>query len=1184
MITRMSLKTRVFTIGLCCFLIANSFTLSVFAHLTPESLYIDTKAQQFYEDLNSRLQTNTELQTLLEVQSSSSNIASALDDVTPIIRAAKNTVVTIAVETLSLGFDKLEKASQDRVRDLVLQQINLTRPTIENLSVNDRTAYLLFLESPGVNKILGDHNDVRQLKARVQASVNGAQSNETADALTFLRHGQFQSAKALANIDTNQILFKRGQDRFQAILETNTESLRSIGSNTEDTVRKLELLGVTVDHDFKQVLQGNAEIKKEVDQIYDYLKAQNQRQIDLENKEQQRANIQGVMDSFGFLGALGQHLGNNSLHQVAIAGQSLTQIQSSLNLISSVKSAFTLADLSNFTSIGNAVLQIAKVFGKRHQGPSESEILRRAIQSVSTQLHEMRTEMHDRFDRVEKILGQMHKTQVLEFAEMRIRSYRVEKMLENIERKMNTGFQEVKGILGTLNNRLYSVENNQIIGERQRALTQIYEIANTVNGPFALSSEDFKKVFTELKTLCDTTHCNRFLVGEAGSIANVVKNFETDQSKAVDFNIASLKDFLEKTSLYQQTDAVNNPLIYAWTTAALMLLLEQRYEKITHPEKLISRAELSEVKKVLESGKSLKKFQTALQNPEIFNSLSRSYKAAMQEFATEYAQFLNEEEKQLSSEAELAWNTQYEKRIQPIISRFKSESISVDPYAIPLAFKNCVKNFHKAFKAFPNGCQEYYYGPREGVGPIHAQEYKRQREWEINYIKDNIIAAMRAPFNLAAQNLGSAKPIQIHLNKPSQVSTSFFEDLIEYEGPPGYPILPKPIGFNPNIPDSIRELEALGQGHFKLEYGFEGPQLVIKPYYYLNNSKILLPVFKTYFPYERAQIDGSIMYSIFKGPEAMWRFWVGGTYADGTMGFEQLVKEFQTPETNIWRNWCHIPTAKPHPGRREDWNQFVQQGVVAPHELDLVTKELANLKTQKLKKILLKLRQTVTQNEDAPISKALLKLSYYFYMLKAQSSLANRAAFQANQTPHFFSIQAPRAENQAPSHLIRNREDLLTLIDADPSALHSLSMHTGQAHPFMKPDAKSILDSTQTYFEEFAMPQVRGLLSPQQESPSRDRDIFDTILSRFSESVEWYQNHSLNENELSRSASVENRLTEENRMFRQVFNALGPAIMTVTSPAQQTEIYELLSKTLRNQGVVENTVRQLLLPASLSLP
>ncbi len=84
------------------------------------------------------------------------------------------------------------------------------------------------------------------------------------------------------------------------------------------------------------------------------------------------------------------------------AGKQIADAVNNLRLGASVGGLATLANISN---IGGAVLQVASLF--QDAGPSGDEIILQELRGLKELVNQLRTEMHERFDRIDKGLNQL---------------------------------------------------------------------------------------------------------------------------------------------------------------------------------------------------------------------------------------------------------------------------------------------------------------------------------------------------------------------------------------------------------------------------------------------------------------------------------------------------------------------------------------------------------------------------------------------------------------------------------------------------------------------------------------------------------------------------------------------------------------------------------------------------------
>ena len=357
----------------------------------------------------------------------------------------------------------------------------------------------------------------------------------------------------------------------------------------------------------------------------------------------------------------------------------------------------------------------------------------------------------------------------------------------------------MKNILYSLNEKLSTVANNQVISERYRIFTEIYKKLNTVIGPYALTNEQFKNLFIDLKTeICDMLPTNKFINGDSTNMSTIVKGFESENLLNFDFNVASIKDHIKFT------DPIMNPLVYSWIVSIFIIMVHNRYDVSNTYQ--ISTKELDEIKKVKTIGDSIRNFFTSL---NAFEANPNDYITSLNTCKTEYQKFMDEEMTTVKADIKVKYDQESERLYNVQRETFKTQTV---PFTLdhPNAYTGCEqleKNYDRKGR----------YRPVTYHGDNSARFRERYRVKLVPQI-DQYKASYTGKF-----------------------MTSTTNSLI----------LPCNLTFTIHY-DAIKRLLQYGIGRISAEYSVEGGQFIVTNYYVLNNQKYALT--KKSYPYDNSDL------------------------------------------------------------------------------------------------------------------------------------------------------------------------------------------------------------------------------------------------------------------------------------------------------------------------------------------
>jgi len=697
-----------------------------------------------------------------------------------------------------------EHYGKDRNREELGKEVfNVIKDIIPKNSTDIKTLHAinLLLETPSIKQYVTKNTDYINLKASVVANINLQESVENT------RYRQ-ETASILERMHFRNKLVHN-------ISEVNHGITHDTLDNQKKSIDKLKEMGVKTNDKLNELLANDENLRKSISEAHDRIV--------------RRQRVETCNKSCAFLAQVGARIQNEDLYRVGAIGYNLCNIASAIENMDNVGNLVgnIFENLVGFASIGSSVLAIAGLFQKK--GPSEMQMFSRMFNETISKLA---TVINERFDRIEKHLTIIHYTCINEFIQLKNINYRIENMLNNIEAIVKSNLNDIKIMLATINEKLTSVLNNQQLSERYKFLQEIYVYNNKVTGPFALTSEEFKNLFTTLKTyICDTVPNNRFIngYGSADNLSEIVKSFESDSD--FDFNIKSISKCID------YKEVVSNPIIYSWLVCIFMILVQSRYNERT-PRK-ISKAELSEVKKVLGLGGGIKECLTQI-NASNKTSIFNTYKSQVEQVNTDYDKFYQSRLAIIKEKHRLVNEKFYEDYHNKLKERFKIQDVPT--------------NFDAP------GC----YGDSITIGNHHDKKGRyRRHEYPMNnpnygYLHKNFYSASltKQAEDFKAKYLG-------WFIEPSKLNNG--QNLI----------LAYPDNYNPVVDNKIKELEQFQKGYYKVTYGIEGNKIVLTQYFVINKNEI---------PLNKYQYDCNpvpVVLPLSKNPNSVWFYWHGGNYSRG---------------------------------------------------------------------------------------------------------------------------------------------------------------------------------------------------------------------------------------------------------------------------------------------------------------
>lgn len=1087
--------------------------------------------------------------------------------------------------------ERLQYSIANRIEAVLTRQ----RPDFSTLSAERALSYDMFLSSLRIDPALVAKQEFLkdfQHRARAVASQKGTQAI-LAD-LNELKANDDVINQHVTDIKQQQELFCRGQLVLHSqlsLLQTtqvlshaaqqyhNAEQRESI----EAVKSKLTRMGVAVDEDLKSLIDNNQEVRKQLTVMsdkFDLLVA------DLkERKEAQRIkdNFQGVMDTFGFVGSLGQVFGKPELCRVAKIGQAGVTIATAINALQGMTAAGPAA-LTPWMAIGSAALSIFSAFAK--QGPDPHQITLDAINGLFDLIDQVRKELHIRFDQLEAMIGKTYATIIWNFAESRQQGYTLQQTLQKIQQELRSGFQVQQYSLQSIRDDLRGIASTQRVFGRYQSLEPIFPVIDEITTGQPLTEQRFAHLYHELNSKISDVHAvNVFLVGQDGEKLDVVKAFEQDANHTLchDFNIASLQAHVTRAiDDVKNEGVVVNPTLWSWEMSAMMALVKKLYPTVENIEQALFRihdGELQALEKHLNVAKRTQRFLVSLRDDKLINLLIANHQQSADKFKSELETYTLAEEAKVASELNSAWQNGVPG--QPGIDAFQSaarelfheEKIRINPTASSNWWKasgewKTPKWDHRE----SNGCSP------EGFSEIARLKnlYISNKEKEMRDFKIEYVAAKLRPATLAGQNNQLVATNEFKFFADLQVRPHFHY-AFTYPENNDLPVLPMPAHYEPPIPNELQAAEWLGLGKVAFRYAIADNKFIFKTLFKMNGVEHLV---------SKLEVNYDPM--VFSGGEGVWAFWVGGNVATSAVA-KQQVKHTNNSGTEYW-SFSDVPVTKHVKGRRDTIKREPNGRMIDRTENGKVSvpvevveikadspfitniKQSIKAKQQELTRHFAKgLVEKLKGESVSPLANALVDYAHSYYMLQAAivKGFGHHADFCANELGYFSTIQALPLSMPT---LIRDRIDFMRY----------LSSYQDEEMSFAQ-----VFERSQLFFSDNVVSAMEILF----HSAQFNRSLFDETVQKLSELIDWYHqpgHHVADEMQQSAPAlqQEQNRLLsasyQQSKAELEVLKAALLGIQDYLPPEVVRTFGVLIHREATNRGLNSLPHLQGLLPGSSS--
>lgn len=1152
---------------------------------------INTDAAEYLLQLTTSLENDTDYTTHVDELSMREAQAKEFDHMEHILKIRPQGVILVdilnGVNDWARAYNKYDSNEllencRDYVANTISAHLRETKPRFEKLTAEQAMAYRLFLDNLSMN-YLADRKSLRNILKDLQGQAETAIGTKLNQAI-HKEFGKLQQQNQTFNIKLNTIHadiirgYQLCQESLGGIRNQADGNHAEHQKQVAEVLEKMKEMGIAIDDSLQTIVTQNQEVRSRVIEMHSYLKAQAQRQAREDKAREIKANFEGVAATFGFLGALGAHLKNKDLQRVATIGVACTKIAEATMMLHGI-TALGFGALNPIMAIGMGGLAIFDVFAK--QEPDTSQLILNAIHAVAEQLHMVRLEMHQRFDRLELILEIIGKriSKIFDgICELRQDNKQIHAIATEILATLREGQRQVQGSLDTLHMRLKGIADHQHDAERKRKLNEIYKFLNRFLSGYSLDDHEFKKSFNDLiLEICDLQF-DSCLVGRWTEPHAVIDKLEKDSCDPyfAEFNITTLCQVAsEKTNGLIPNRNVVNPILWIWQTLGLMLLAQKRYplEEVKNP---ISEGEFNELQRVLSVGNDLKKFIHSLQNENVLMRLHREYAESALQFHKAFARSVQEETQKLTTQLTTAWQNRLDTSIRQTMSVFRQQEIKTTDII--------AGNWFACYAQETPG-QRKELGRDTAHAKTAIKTYHDDRLASINKAKDRYLSMAQTPLLDAKQN----HVISQIQNPPTskQQFQYFSEAKIEphsyfgfvYPEEPSHPILHMATGYQPYIPPVAFQAEWLGLAQIFVKYRIEQGQFILTTYLIGEGFKVPIApsLIKPFVP------------GVYQGNEAIWWYWVGGNYsADGSASSKRYDHAHNAvPYYGEWDiDWyINLPNCKDVTGlcdtlfHRPTPQATEMKGIEQVNEMvSAKQKELSLIISNKLKSYL--------NDHSHPLSLAIVKFSNCYYMLRAALTLGFHdhvvdsprwkyfAAIE-NYLPNSFSLTNVGGEAKISSPLraaevfiLRNRDDLIYLLEHYQGGNLSLHQHCYQ---------------NVAYVQEALRDSIQNLLQIHGAGNLHYKQLSDAF-GKFQDLMKYYEKSKVPQNKLTAGNNdaavireLKNQVDQQGKLLL-MLKELGKAVSEIMTPQQQemlavrvdAQSLRMLMPPERKQGVTNN--------------
>jgi len=638
------------------------------------------------------------------------------------------------------------------------------------------------------------------------------------------------------------------------------------------------------------------------------------------------------------------------------------------------------------SAIMTAIGQISSLFRKQ-SGVTFERAVMDAIGVLSQQIHQLREEMHRRFDDIQFQLFMMNSDIIIQFSLLHKEVGHIDQKLDQIHAAIVSNHSQLQFTLSSISQSISDLgrdfADRTTRDEVSKLTDLISPVLYNINDGY-MTDEEFSKLSGQLLAAIGTNIKRQDLAGALSNLPDgeIAKWRPIKHSvQWASYQVNAVRAYAAAITRSPLEREVGNPLLLCYTTLTLILINRGRYSTSSDELALhISKAELEKIAEVFAEINTLKESLIPLRAPDLYATLLRQIKTSVGDFKKAYEEAIRAFETKKEGEFQLA--TEQAKTKQQVIDIQRFNAQEIEP--------GC--QGPNWFVSRRHVCGEGY-----NPNPTAADDSLQARTTHVKTIKEDMVA--------------HAKKYQAH-------NAQIIYPAEGYQGP----LLPITLNVVERI---IKKLPK------KTQHALELNKLQLQFRYFTKDNREF---------HLQALIDGHVCYEVnlpyemplYQPGESEWSFWVGGLSPTGEVLEHGIRKGVLQPKKKTYDYWDNVfkPTLKTREGYLECFKPEEQPNIASRLEIDAIeTKANAHNTTvyQTLREQFNEsVRPQVESDYKSKLGKAITAFDANFKRLKALLALA----FPDAHTPSHVLYRLIY-ENDIPL----SRQDFLIYLEENPSKL-----------------------------------------------------------------------------------------------------------------------------------------------------
>ncbi len=610
------------------------------------------------------------------------------------------------------------------------------------------------------------------------------------------------------------------------------------------------------------------------------------------------------------------------------------------------------------SAILTAIGQVSSLFRKQ-KGITFERATMEAIAVLSQQIHQLREEMHRRFDEIQFQLFMMNSDIMIQFGLLHQEAGQIAEKLEHIHRGMASNHSQLQHTLSSINQSITDLAREFTDSETQREVRKLSELINPVLYNISagyMTYEEFSKLSNQLLAAIHISTKQKEL---AGSLINLpdgeIAKWQPVKHSGlwVNYQINSIRAYAAATMGHRLEAAMSNPILLCYASMALILINRRRYSTSADPLALhISKTEMQKINEVVAEFSAVQEALIPLREPKLYIALLGQIKTSALLFQQAYEKVLATFQTQKSEGFELATRQAQTKQQAHDIQEFNSQKIEPNWKGGEYRYEWFRAESRVSDGSFSNTCVPSL---NSGMGTSTAGQSISARDKYVKTIEDEFQASTKKYERLGANVMYPAP------------------------GCPGklLPITPELIA---------RILKTLSKD---VQHAVELNKLQLKfEYFTKDNTEFHLQLW----------IEDRLCYSvclpyqmpIYTPGESEWLFWVGGTRPIG--GVDTVQFGGGSHKRCSWVNQIYIPKTSKEKGCIDTFSPDMGDNRAKRVDIDAIN-TLANQFVTETYKMLREefnesVRQQFESDHKSALGKAIVAFDANFKRLKALLALA----------------------------------------------------------------------------------------------------------------------------------------------------------------------------------------------------